>query len=143
MAFLRFMVLDWCVSSNGLNVDFQRNCWWKLNNILVMFLMKPHYHSVGLLELHQCRCEWEGISNKILYRDNRNSHGLWFTFIEWKSKEYWLWNTNLWDRKRKFHSLTGLNLLDIIIKITFWQQLSDKTLVYQDCLICNGKVWKK
>ena len=41
-----------------------------------MFLMKPHYHSVGLLELHQCQCELEGISNKILYGDNRNSHGL-------------------------------------------------------------------
>ena len=29
-----------------------------------MFLMKPHYHSVGLLELHQCRCGWKGISKK-------------------------------------------------------------------------------
>ena len=82
---------------------------WKLNNLLVLFSMKPHYYFVGLLEHHQCQCKWEGISNTILYRDNRNSHGLWFTFIEWKSKEYWSWNTNLWVEERKCQLLTDLN----------------------------------
>ena len=79
------------------------------NNNLVIFLMKPHYHSVGLLELHQFWCQWEGMRIKILYRDNRNSHGLWFTFIALISKECWLWNTKMWVKKRKCQSLTGVN----------------------------------
>ena len=52
-----------------------------------MFLMMPHYHSVALLELHQCQYEWERISKNILPKDNINSHGLSFTLIRLKAKD--------------------------------------------------------
>ena len=47
-----------------LKLDFQRNCWWKLNNLNNQFLMKSHWHSVRLLELHQCWCKWGGLEIK-------------------------------------------------------------------------------
>ena len=59
-----FVLWYWIDVSPAMAKMFQWNFWWKLNNLLVMFLMKSHYHSLGLLELHQCWCEWEGISKK-------------------------------------------------------------------------------